>query len=213
MKTIKPLKALFATTALLLTAGAVYAQPATVSGTFAMTTHNGTTATAWTCGSNSIDPSSFISVDQNYTDPSLSLAYLFGVQIQLPAGPISCSDGSHSEVLGNATQGGSWLTSLYSVDDKFPGGIEAIAPVSMDGDLTNGFTVTYRWGDSSCGTADAAGPYFGSHSGTVSNPSWDWAQLVVVVDAAFVPQSISLTTRECLGSGVYADTVYTLTSP
>jgi len=219
MKTLKPLKVLFATSALLLTAGSVFAQPATVSGTFAMTTYSGTSATAWTCSTNSIGTDSFFTVDQNAGDPldpvttppSPSLAYLFGAQIYLHSGA-SCSDGTHTEVLGS----GGWATSLYSEDENFPasdGGIAAIAPSNMEGDLSTGFTVTYEWGDAGCTTTDTAGTWSGTHSGTISNPDWDSAKLVVVVDNTFAPQSIVLTTRECLGGGDHADTVYTLTHP
>jgi len=208
---MKSMKALFAASALLLTAGSVFAQPTHVSGTFAMTTYTGSpaTTTAWTCSTNSIGTDSFFTVDWDYLSPSLSLLYLFNVRIDLPAG-ISCSDGTHTETLGS----GAWVTALHSEDDIFPasdGGIDAIAPFSLTADPSFNLTIMYEWGDASCTDTDTAGYWSGSHSGTVSNPNWDYARAVVVTDASIKPVSILFTTRECLGSGNYADTVYTLT--
>jgi len=211
MKTLKPLKALLATSALILTAGAVYAQPVHFSGTFSTTTYDSGTH-AWSCSPTGSSPSiatdSIVTVDQDYSTPSDSLSYLFGVQIVLPSGGYSCSDGTNSTVLGTTAQG-SWTTDLHSVDENFTNGIDAIAPTSVVGDLSTGFTVTYDWGDATCTTTDTAGDFAGSHSGTVSNPDWDWAQLIVVIDETFAPQTVTLKTRECLSG--YADTVYVLT--
>jgi len=216
----KSLKTLLATSALLLTAGAVYAQPVNMHGNFTMTTHLPGLTIPWTCPCWTfpppppccwpIDTSSFITVDQDYSTPSPSLAYLFGVQIVLPSGGFSASDGTRSVTFGTLTQG-SWTTSLHSEDDNFPApdGIDAIAPSSLEGDLSTGFTVTYDWGDASCATTDTAGSYSGSYSGSFSNADWDSAQLIVVIDNTFAPQSITLKARECI-SGGYVESVYTL---
>jgi len=207
-------RALLALSASLLTAGAVYAQPVNVQGTFTMTTYD-SAAHAWTCGTASgpypVDPTSYIAIDRG---PATSLAYLFGVQIVLPRRGYTCSDGTNSVALGTATQG-YWVTAMHSEDDNYPPpGIDAISPSSLNGDLTNGFTASYEWGEPGCArpnTASRHGGSFNRAGGDYGNPDWDWAQMTVAVDNTFAPRAITLKTRECLGGNRYEETVYTLT--
>lgn len=196
MKNLKMIKNLAAASALVLTAGFVHAQAVPVTGTF----------TVSDCSPSNGAVTGSINIDQDYSTPSASLAYLFNITITTTG--YTC---------GGRTYGaGSWTTSLHSVDDTFPGGINAIAPTGLPEwtdptvEHPNGtWGVVYLWGDHS-EDSNAGAAFSGTFSGSANSADWDALAFNALVDGAtFDPLALGLTTYE-YESSAYWVTEYTL---
>ena len=133
--------------------------------------------------SNVVGGSSYINIDQDSTTPSACLAYLSGIQIELPSGG---SSNGYSYGAG-AAWSKAWSTGC------------GLAPVQTDF-FDTGFRVIYEWGSSSwhsdCDDNLGTAGTYNSVSTTDSDPNWDCAQLVVVVSDTFEPRSINLIARK-----------------
>lgn len=112
-----------------------------------------------------------ITIDAQFDPPSDTLAQLFQFDL--------------TDILN----GNSWIGSVSN-------GVTGTDPVLVDpvfeGEDITGFLVTYQWGTQSTNSNAAS-------TGTASN--WDWAQLIVQVDATFNPTSINFEAREYFGDG------------